>query len=237
MAKADFMAPDDPGKADQMDLFRVQIVQFLAQLGLLNGGVPIPEITQQAADSIYFRALLTVQLGMQNSAKAWTGWKNYERDGGAFAVPTPIPFALPSNFPAAVPPGIVVRFRALAQMVKKCTGYTVAIGTQLGIEGAEPTAPDLNTVQPVIDAIVTASGVGIGWDWQGNAQFLQACEIQCDHSDTKGFVTIMIDNTPGYEDNTPFPATPTKWTYRAIYRVGDKRVGLWSAPVSVNVGG
>jgi hypothetical protein len=42
--------------------------------------------------------------------------------------------------------------------------------------------------------------------------------------------------TPGYTDTQPFPAAPTKWTYRAIYRVGDSQVGLWSLPVSVTVG-
>jgi hypothetical protein len=33
-----------------------------------------------------------------------------------------------------------------------------------------------------------------------------------------------------------FPATPAKWTYRAIYRVNDQRVGQWSPTVSVMVG-
>ena len=39
----------------------------------------------------------------------------------------------------------------------------------------------------------------------------------------------------GYTDTVPFPATPVKWTYRAIYRVGDAQVGIWSAPVSITV--
>lgn len=33
------------------------------------------------------------------------------------------------------------------------------------------------------------------------------------------------------------PATPTKWKYRAIYRVGDHQVGVWSNEVSVTMGG
>jgi hypothetical protein len=41
---------------------------------------------------------------------------------------------------------------------------------------------------------------------------------------------------PGYTDTQPFPSTPVKWTYQAIYRVGDSRVGQWSKPVSVTVG-
>ena len=35
----------------------------------------------------------------------------------------------------------------------------------------------------------------------------------------------------------PPPTTLTKWTYKAIYRVGDHQVGQWSAEASVTVGG
>ncbi len=70
----------------------------------------------------------------------------------------------------------------------------------------------------------------IPWGWGGYAAFLDICEIEVDRSDSKGFVMLTFDTTP-------FPSTPTKWTYRAIYRVGDSRVGQWSKPVSVTVGG
>ena len=56
-----------------------------------------------------------------------------------------------------------------------------------------------------------------------------------DRGDGKGFVFLTIDTTPGYTDTTPLPATLTKWTYKAVYRVGDAQVGQWSAPVSINV--
>jgi hypothetical protein len=62
-------------------------------------------------------------------------------------------------------------------------------------------------------------------------------ELQVDRADGKGYVLLAYDTTPGYTDTTPFPATPAKWTYRGIYRVNDKQVGLWSKPVSVTVGG
>ena len=38
-------------------------------------------------------------------------------------------------------------------------------------------------------------------------------------------------------DTTPLPATAAKWKYRAIYRVADARVGVWSDEVSITVGG
>jgi hypothetical protein len=37
-------------------------------------------------------------------------------------------------------------------------------------------------------------------------------------------------------DTSPHPTTPTKWTHKAIYRVGDHQVGQWSGEVSVIVG-
>jgi len=52
-----------------------------------------------------------------------------------------------------------------------------------------------------------------------------------------GWQLLTFDTTPGYIDTEPIPATPTKWEYRAIYRVNDQRIGQWSAVVSVIVGG
>jgi hypothetical protein len=63
------------------------------------------------------------------------------------------------------------------------------------------------------------------------------CEIQMDRGDHKDFVLLTYDSTPGYTDTQPFPATPTKWTYKAIYCVGDAQVGLWSKLVSIIAGG
>jgi len=77
--------------------------------------------------------------------------------------------------------------------------------------------------------------VDVGWG--GNGAFLDICEIQVDRDDSKGFVLLTFDTTPNYTDTTPFPPAPAKWTYRAIYRVGDQRVGQWSKPLSVAVGG
>ena len=57
-------------------------------------------------------------------------------------------------------------------------------------------------------------------------------ELQVDRGDGKGFVFLTYNTTPGYTDTAPLPVAPVKWTYRGIYRVG-----VWSKPVSVTVGG
>jgi hypothetical protein len=64
------------------------------------------------------------------------------------------------------------------------------------------------------------------------------CEIQVDRTGAgTAFAPLGFYTTPGYVDTEPFPATPTKWTYRAIYRVGDQRVGQWSKSVIITAGG
>lgn len=149
--------------------------------------------------------------------------------------------ALPVFTAPALPSGVVLgstgalnRVFALVQSLKGAAGYTEAIGTDLGIIGAQQTAPDLATLQPAITAAISGATVEIGWGWGGNSAYLDLCEIQVDRG--SGWALLTYDSTPGYTDTAPHPATPTKWKYRAIYRVSDAQVGLWSAEVSVTVG-
>ena len=65
----------------------------------------------------------------------------------------------------------------------------------------------------------------VGWGWGGIIAYLDMCEIHVDRDDGKGISTLTYDTTPGYNDTAPFPAIPTRWTYKAIYRVADAQVG------------
>ena len=138
---------------------------------------------------------------------------------------------------AAVALGVEARFRVLVKQLKANPNYNPAMGEALGIEGAQQTGPDLATVQPVFAVQISGGRVEVGWGWGGNAAFLDLCEIQVDRADGKGFIPLTFDTTPGYVDTQPFPAAPAKWTYKAIYRLGDVQVGQWSNPVSLTVGG
>ena len=121
------------------------------------------------------------------------------------------------------------------QDIKNSHKLTDAIAAELGLVGSEATGPDLATVQPVIAAKISGNGVDIKWNWQGNHAFLDACEILVDRNDGKGYVPLTIDTTPNYTDTTPFPTAKTIWSYKAIYRVDDRQVGLWSQIVTVTV--
>ncbi len=49
-------------------------------------------------------------------------------------------------------------------------------------------------------------------------------------------LTFPSASSPGYVATQPFPATPRKWTCRAIYRVGDAQAGQWGQTATVTVG-
>ncbi len=88
--------------------------------------------------------------------------------------------ALPAKaagFPPAPPAGILTRFLALAKSVKNNKNYTVAIGTALGLEGAEQIGPDMATVQPDLTAKIMGNTVVIPWGWGGNGAYLDLCEM------------------------------------------------------------
>ena len=104
MAKSDYVAHDDEGRAQQFIVFRDNIGQFLVPLNILPAD---PDILQQALDATRFRALVDFQATMQSAAQGWTAEKNFERDATGTAPAGQNVPVLPPNFPAAQPPGIV----------------------------------------------------------------------------------------------------------------------------------
>jgi hypothetical protein len=95
---------------------------------------------------------------------------------------------------------------------------------------------DTATLKPLLTLRLNGGKVEIPWDWGGYSGQLEGIEIQVDR-DGKGFTMLTIDTTAGYTDTAELPATPTKWTYRAIYRLNDTRIGQWSDEASITVGG
>jgi len=228
--KSDYIQQNDDVFNAQLQTFKNTIANYSVLLGLTTG-----QIGAQAGDANYFDYTLKCMNLMSKGSLQWTGWKNLTRGGGTPpASSAPVAPVFPTTVPA-VAPGIEVRFRALVQLLKANPNYNESIGLALGIEGAQQTGPDLTTVQPVIDAIISGNHVNVKWGWGGNSAYLDICELQVDRGDGKGFGLLAFDTTPNYTDTQAFPTAPATWTYRAIYRVGDNQVGVWSLPVSVTV--
>jgi hypothetical protein len=228
MPKANYVQNSDIAFNAQLQTFNTNLGAYAGVLGLSSA-----QTGDSAADSTYLNYILQCQQAMQNGAQQWTVWKDLARDGGTMpATGAPAALTLPPPV-AAVDPGIEVRFRALVQLIKASPAYNESMGEALGIEGAMQTGPDLTTVQPAISAVISGGTVNVKWGWQGNVAYLDICEIQVDRG--SGFALLTFDTTPGYTDTQPFPAAPAKWTYKAIYRVNDAQVGLWSNPVTITV--
>ncbi len=219
-------------------------IAFSAQLKLAQGALPgyatllkiaTEDVAALGADSDYFEYCLNCQAILMQAAHEASHWKDLIRGGGQLP-PTgsPVDPVMPAAVPA-VAPGIEARFRALVGQIKASKNYNEAIGQALKIEGAEQTPPDYASLQPVLRVRVSGNAVRIEFGWQGYSAWLDLCELQVDRADGHGYVPLAFVSTNGCTDNQPFPATPTKWTYRAIFRVGNAQVGLWSLPVSVNV--
>ncbi len=77
--------------------------------------------------------------------------------------------------------------------------------------------------------------VGYGWSSRG-AQF-DMIQLEVDRAHGKGFALRAMDTTLNYNDSQAFLATPTKWSYRGMYYMGDSQLAKWSDPTSLNVGG
>ncbi len=162
--------------------------------------------------------------------------------GALMALPAFTAPALPAavgGLPAVVPvaEGALERIFKLIAELRPVAACTEMVETDLGIVGPEESGPDFATLQAEITAKVAGNIVAIGWGWGGFRDFLDQLEIQVDRGLGQGWAPLTFDTTPGYNDTHPFPATLTRWKYRAIYRVGDAQVGIWSATVEVAVGG
>jgi hypothetical protein len=230
MAKIDYLAQGNAAFAAQQISFMNGVGSYAGVLGLTPA-----EVAAQAADAEYSVFTGEWQNVLQNAASQAVAWSKIIRDGGS---PPPAGAPVAPTLPAAVPavaPGIEGRFRNLVRKAKAGGGYNAAIGKALSIEGSEQGGADTTTITPEISATLTGGQVRIDWGWQGHGNVLDMIEIQVDRG--VGFALLTYDTTPGYIDTTPLPATPVKWTYKAIYRVGDSQVGQWSPEISLSVGG
>ena len=227
MAKSDYLAKDDEGKAAQFERFRDTIATYAASLGLTPALV-----TAQAADATYFRHILNHARSMQDAGSQWTNYKTNLLSGSDATATKPATFSEVTPIPSTVAPGILTRFRDLVRQVKAATAYTDATGQALGIIGSEHTTKDVSILAPEIKLRLSGGKVEVLWTKNGQ----EALEIQVDRGN--GVWTFLaIDTRPDYTDTEPFPATAAKWSYRATYTEDAQRVGQWSNVAEITVGG
>lgn len=190
-------------------------------------------VTDMQTAAAYLGYVFNVHQGLKNNVKEMTAYKRQLIDGRIGATVGALP-TLPDlgTAPTAVTFPIFSRVQQLVQVLRNHPAYTASIGQDLGIIGAEQST-DTSTLKPVLKLSIVANEVIVKWT-KGSATSI---DIYVDRSDGKGMIYLANDYSPPYEDRITLAPDnpPALWSYRAIYRVGDKQVGQYSDVVSITV--
>lgn len=178
----------------------------------------------------------TLQGAAQSFSHAVTAHIKLLKTGTGSVIVAPPAFTIPSSPapPANVLPGALKRLMKVISNLKTRTGYTITMGEDLGIVGAEEPAPNPETTKPEIKAVLAAGGkVEIQW----KKGVFTGVRIEVDRGNGQ-WVFLAVDTEPHYIDTaSPAAGTAAVWKYRAIYLEGDANFGQWSDTVSIAVQG
>ena len=116
--------------------------------------------------------------------------------------------------------------RALAQRIKKSTGYTTAIGDQLQIEGPENSV-DMTQQAPLLDTTAKSGGVvEVGF----NKMSAEGVHIYSQRDGDTGFAYLSSETHSPYVDNRPLAEAgkPETRKYKAVFFLGKSEIGMES---------
>jgi hypothetical protein len=117
--------------------------------------------------------------------------------------------------------------RALAQRIKKSTGYSTVIGDTLQLEGAEDST-DMTQEQPTLDTTAQSAGVvQVGF----NKMDAEGVHIYGMRDGDAGFTLLASETHSPYTDNRPLltAGKPETRQYKALFFLGKSEIGLPSA--------
>lgn len=121
--------------------------------------------------------------------------------------------------------------RALAQRIKKSTGYTPTLGTTLQLEGIEDTT-DMTQEKPLLTASAKAGGVT---EVTFNKKQAEGIHIYEDRAGTGTFNYLGSETHSPYVDNRPLltAGKPETRRYKAVFFLGKAEIGLESDIVEI----
>lgn len=198
----------------------------------LNGytatfGISAAEFTAVQNDAAYLEHTLNTIENIGSYSEQVTEFKKllYKGTSGGG-----MPVYVPGTAPVAVPMGIITRLRAQVQRIKNHNNYTVNIGNDLGIEGAEKTVV-VEGLKPVLKVSLEVGHPKLKWQKMGSDRL----NIYADYGEGKGFALISTISRRQFVDATALPANPIKWKYKAIFVINDEEVGQFSDEVFATV--
>jgi len=125
----------------------------------------------------------------------------------------------------------VAEFRRIAKKIKSSTGYTEAIGNDLGIIGPDVAPPDMINVKPKLIGVVAAGAATIKFD-KGD---MEGVKIYSKRGSETSFTFLGTDTHSPYQDNRPklIKGDPEERQYYAFYFHNDYEVGQQSDIITV----
>lgn len=226
---ANYLEQTDEKLAIQISNFASKIGTYATLFALTEAEVLVAQV-----DAAHFSYTLSNLKKIDTHKKNWTTYKNILKRGEANvtinAEPVMPTLEVP---PTRAAPGVLIRFTTMVNRIKAHQAYTTAIGQNLGIEKATTKKANPDVAQPTLKALLRGGKVNLVWK-KGN---FTGIFIEKDIG--AGFVTLDKDFSPDFVDNSAMPAQGESaiWRYRAIYLLGDDKVGLMSDIVTITVAG
>ena len=229
MAVKYYLSRADEKRSIFLTYFASQLSSHASALGI--DALTVTLVTNYA---IFIAFLLNVNLALKKQKQEWVAYKNYFMNG---KLGTLIP-SMPT-LPTITPPAVVItdpifaRVALLVNTIKNHPSYTESIGHDLGIIGSEILLPDINSVKPRVTAVADNIEVVLRWK---KSEFTSV-DIYRDRGTGNGYEFFAnssrsifrkpLDLLPGNSSET--------WTFIAIYKIGDRALGLYSDPVTILV--
>ncbi len=227
--KLSYLPKSDPEKVAWLNNFANKLAVHGATVGASGG-----EITAASDDAALFEYVVnTMADAYKEKSKQITEFKNILRDGPLGTPMTAIPVAPAlAAAPTNVAPGIIERTRMLVNRIKNSPAYNDSIGDDLGIIGADHDVVPGN-MKPLLKGTLDAGRPKILWT-KGDADSI---DFYVDRNTGAGYAYLNNDTNPDYIDTFPLPAgvDSAVWKYKAIYRIGDEQVGMFSDELMITV--
>ncbi len=212
----------------QLRNFYIKLISYATLLGFTP-----EELTEAKNDSIFWDFLMDADNKVSKYAKDFKKTKKLAKTGSKSEVLSGIPDPPDlGSTPHLVPADILLRFRQKAAKAKASPKYTIAIGTDLGIESVHQ-AFDPQLGKPSLKIKINA-GRPILTYVKGNFKGLI---IHKDVGDGYVYLGTALKSKFNDMSNLPDPGTSAIWKYKAIYVWDDKETGHWSDEITIVVKG
>jgi hypothetical protein len=167
------------------------------------------------------------------SMKAMTQWRTLVFTGTPTGRAVPAPPTFPSTGLPAYTRGVVTQFYALRDQIVSATGYTDAIGQDLGIVGTEIPPVPPSAVTPDLKATVSAGN----WvNLVGSMQGMDALRVEYSPKGGEFTTVAFLTKTPGgFQVNTALPDQPENGFLRCIYIKKNEDFGNYSPTYQVTL--